>query len=291
MPPPVITPLRTPGRAPRVLTIDAEDWFHVCGDDYYSDPRRWESFPSRFGRTFGWLLERLERGGHRATVFVLGWIAERHPELVREASRRGHEIALHGDLHRRADELSPSEFLADLSRGRERIRRACGLRADFFRAAEWSIRSPSDPALGVLASEGFAADASMTAIRPLGRAENLLGPHRIDLPEGSLIEVPPLTGRGFGRRIPGGGGWPFRLLRPERLAAFEEAYRQRGHPAVFTFHPWEFDDEHPPMDGLSPLLRLVHSAGRRGLAKRFESWLAQERCVALGDALRELRAA
>ena len=77
MPAPVVTPLRTPGRAPRVLTIDAEDWFHVCGDDYYSDPRRWEGFPSRFERTFAWLLERLGRGGHRATVFVLGWIAER----------------------------------------------------------------------------------------------------------------------------------------------------------------------------------------------------------------------
>jgi polysaccharide deacetylase family protein (PEP-CTERM system associated) len=289
--PPVITPLRTPGRAPRVLTIDAEDWFHVCGDDYYSDPRRWDSFPSRFERTFPWVLEKLERGGHRATVFFLGWIAARHPDLVGEAARRGHEIALHGDLHRRADELSSEEFLSDLRRGLARIEEACGVRAEIYRAAEWSIRSPADRALAILAGEGFRADASMTALEPLGRADNLLGPHRIELEEGELIEAPPLVGRGFGRRVPAGGSWAFRVMARERLAESEAAFRDRGHPAIFTFHPWEFDPDHPPMEGLSPLTRLVHFAGRRGVAARFEAWLGEDRCVALGDALRELRAA
>ena len=111
---PRITPLRFPGRAPRVLTIDVEDWFHVCGDDYYSDPRRWESFLPRIEKTLLALLDRVERGGHRATLFFLGWIAGRHPDLVREAVRRGHEIAVHGDLHRRADEMSGEEFREDL---------------------------------------------------------------------------------------------------------------------------------------------------------------------------------
>jgi polysaccharide deacetylase family protein (PEP-CTERM system associated) len=288
---PVITPLRTRGQAPRVLTIDAEEWFHVCGDDYYSDPRRWGSFAPRFERTFGWVLDRLDRGAHRATIFVLGWVAERYPDLVREAARRGQEIGLHGDSHRRADEMSAEEFRADLLRGRERIARACGVGATLFRAAEWSIRSPEDRALGVLAAEGFAADASMTATPPLGRADNPLGPHRIDLEEGSLVEIPPLTGRGFGRRIPTGGGWAFRLLAPGRVASFESQYRQRGHPAIFTFHPWEFDAEHPPMEGLAPLVRLTHFARRRGLPERFEAWLGQERCVALGDVLSRLEAA
>lgn len=288
---PVITPLRTPGRAPRVLTIDAEDWFHVCGDDYYSDPRRWAGFTPRFERMFLWMLDRLDLGRHRATVFLLGWIADRYPDLAREAARRGHEIALHGDLHRRADDLPVEDFRADLRRGRDRVEKACGVRATLHRAAEWSIRSPEDPALAVLASEGFVADASMTALPPLGRSENLLGPHRIDLPEGSLLEAPPLTGRGFGRRIPAGGSWAFRILAPQRVAESEEIYRRQGHPAVFTFHPWEFDPDHPPMEGISPLLRLVHFAGRAGLPERFETWLAEERCVALGDALSGLTAA
>src|SRR5262245_57394622 len=194
--PPVITPLRTRGPAPRVLTIDAEEWFHVCGDDYYSDPRRWETFAPRFEKTFAWILDRLDHGRHRATIFVLGWIADRYAALIRDASRRGHEIALHGDSHTRADQLSPEEFRADLLRGRDRVESAAGSRPTLYRAAEWSIRSPEDRALAVLAAEGFAGDASMTAMPPLGRADNPLGPHRIELPEGSLVEIPPLTGRG-----------------------------------------------------------------------------------------------
>jgi polysaccharide deacetylase family protein (PEP-CTERM system associated) len=289
--PPVITPLRTRGPAPRVLTIDAEEWFHVCGDDYYSDPRRWGSFEPRFESTFAWILDRLDRGRHRATIFVLGWIADRYPALVREASRRGHEIALHGDSHQRADRLSPEEFRTDLLRGRDRVESAAGSRPTLYRAAEWSIRSPEDLALAVLAAEGFVADASMTAMPPLGRADNPLGPHRIELPEGSLVEVPPLTGRGFGRRIPAGGSWAFRLLAPARISSFESLYRKRGHPAIFTFHPWEFDPEHPPMEGLAPLVRLTHFARRRLLPERFEAWLGEERCVALGDVLPELEAA
>src|SRR6266542_1900500 len=287
---PRITPLRFPGPAPRVLTIDVEDWFHVCGDDYYSDPRRWESFLPRIEKTFLALLDRVERGGHRATLFFLGWIAGRHPDLVREASRRGHEIAVHGDLHRRADEMSGEEFREDLRRARERVEEASGQRVDAYRAAEWSIRHAGQEALAVLVEEGFLCDASMTPVPPIGRAENPPGPHRIELDGGSLIEVPPLTGRGFGRTLPMGGGWPFRMFSPTRLARAEQVFRAAGLPAVFTFHPWEFDGEHPPMEALSPLLRLVHFYNLRSVPDRFERWLAADRCVALEDVLPRLAA-
>jgi polysaccharide deacetylase family protein (PEP-CTERM system associated) len=271
------------------LTIDVEDWFHVCGDDYYSDPRRWGGFVSRIERTFLALLDRLDRGGHRATVFFLGWIAGKHPDLVREAGRRGHEIALHGDLHRRVDEMTAVEFRDDLLRSRERVEEASGASVRSYRAAEWSIRHPGEPALSVLAGEGFVCDASMTAVPPLGRADNPAGAHRIEFDEGSLIEVPPLTGRGFGRALPMGGGWPFRMFSAGRLRRSEDRFRDAGLPAVFTFHPWEFDPEHPPMDALDPLLRLVHFYNLRGLPGRFESWLAADKCVAIAGILSKLR--
>ncbi len=285
---PRITPLRTPGRAPRVLTIDVEEWFHVCGDDYYSDPRRWRSFAPRIEKNLVTVLDRLERGGHRATLFFLGWIAGRYPDLVREAARRGHEIAVHGDLHRRADEMSREEFRQDLLRARERVEEACGERARSFRAAEWSVRHAGDEALGVLLEEGFLCDASMTPVPPLGRAENPPGAHRIEINGGSLVEVPPLTGRGFGRTIPMGGGWPFRMFSAARLRREEDGFRDAGLPAVFTFHPWEFDAEHPAMEALAPLVRLVHFYNLRGLPERFERWLAADRCVALADVLPRL---
>jgi polysaccharide deacetylase family protein (PEP-CTERM system associated) len=288
---PQITLLRTPGPAPRVLTIDAEDWFHVCGEDYYSDWRRWDSFPSRIEQTFLHLLDLLEDGGHRATIFFLGWVARKRPQLVREAVRRGHETAVHGDRHRRADEMTPAEFREDLRRARASIEDAAGARCTSHRAAEWSIRHPADPALEILSEEGFRCDASATPVPPLGRFENPLGPYRVEGEGGAIVEVPPLTGRGFGRRLPVGGGWPFRLLPEERIAAAEKAYRDRGHPAVFTFHPWEFDTHHPRMEGLPPLLRTVHFLKLRVLPGRFRRWLARDRCVALADVLGSLEAA
>ena len=288
---PQITHLRTPGRAPRVLTIDVEDWFHVCGDDYFSDPRRWVSFVSRVEANLLLLLDLLGAGGHRATVFFLGWIARRNPGLVREVVRRGHELGVHGDLHRRADEMSAAEFRDDLVRARDRIETAGGAPVTAHRAAEWSIRHAADPALSVLLEEGLACDASMTSVPPLGRPENPAGPHSIGLGNGSLVELPPLTGPGFGRTVPVGGGWAFRMFSAGRLAACESAFRERGWPAVFTFHPWEFDPEHPPMEGLSPLTRLVHFYNLSGLPPRFARWLAADRCVALADARARLIAA
>ena len=291
VPPPRITLLRTPGRAPRVLTIDAEDWFHVCGEDYYSDWRRWEGFPSRIEKTFLHLLDLLEEGGHRATIFFLGWVARKRPHLVREAVRRGHEAAVHGDLHRRADDMTPDEFRADLRRARIAIEDAAGARCSVHRAAEWSIRHPGDRALAVLSEEGFRCDASATPVPPLGRLENPLGPYRVEENGRAIVEIPPLTGRGFGRRLPVGGGWPFRLLPESRIASAEEAYRDRGHPAVFTFHPWEFDAHHPRMEGIPPLLRTVHFLRLRVLPERFHRWLSRDRCVTLSDVLESLHAA
>jgi polysaccharide deacetylase family protein (PEP-CTERM system associated) len=283
-----LIPLKTPGRAPRVLTIDVEDWFHVCGDDYYSDPRRWDSFLPRVERTLSWLFDRLDRGGHRATFFFLGWIARRHPHLVSEAVRRGHEIGVHGDLHRRADEMSPSEFRADLVRARESIAQAGATRVACHRAAEWSIRRPDDARLAVLAEEGFDCDASVLPVPPLGASDNPPGPYRLFWKDASLLEVPALTGRGFGRRLPMGGGWPFRMFSAARIAAVENRFRDAGWPAVFTFHPWEFDTEHPSLVGLSAIGRLVHFYKLNATADLFDQWLRSDRTVTLGAACDQL---
>ena len=145
---------------------------HACGEDYYSDWRRWDSFPSRIEKTFLQLLDVLEEGGRRATIFFLGWVARNRPQLVREAVRRGHEAAVHGDRHRRADEMTLAEFREDLRRARASIEDAAGAACTTHRAAEWSIRHPADPALAILWEEGFRCDASATPVPPLGRYDN-----------------------------------------------------------------------------------------------------------------------
>jgi polysaccharide deacetylase family protein (PEP-CTERM system associated) len=288
---PTVTPLRTSGRAPRVLTIDVEDWFHVCGDDYYSDPRGWDRFVPRVETTMALLFRAIERGGHRATLFFLGWIAARYPDLVREAVRRGHEVGVHGDLHRRADEMDAEEFRADLLAASAKIQAAGAPPPRVHRAAEWSIRRAADPALEVLAREGYACDASMTRVPPLGDAANDPGPQKIGFGEAGpvIVEMPPLTGAGFGRNLLMGGGWAFRMFPPGRVAATESGFRDRGWPAIFTFHPWEVDPDHPPMEGISPLGRLVHFYRRASTLERLERWLdPSDPCAAVSDALSKL---
>jgi polysaccharide deacetylase family protein (PEP-CTERM system associated) len=273
-----------------VLTIDVEDWFHVCGDDYYSDPRRWDRFLPRVETTMSILFEALDRGGHHATFFFLGWVAARYPELVAETVRRGHEVGVHGDLHRRADDMAPEEFRRDLLAASAKIQRAGGTAPRLHRAAEWSIRRPADPALSVLAHEGYACDASMTSVPPLGDTRNHPGPQRLGFPGGyELVEMPPLTGPGFGRTIPMGGGWPFRMFSPARIARTESVFRDAGWPAVFTFHPWELDPTHPPMEGISPIARLVHFYRRASTLDRLKRWLdPTDPCVSVSDALESL---
>ena len=151
---------------------------------------------------------------------------------MREAVKRGHEIGVHGDRHRRADDMTIEEFREDVRRARAAIEDAAGSRCSAHRAAEWSIRHPADPALRVLSEEGFACAASATPVPPLGRADNPLGPYRVEENGAGIVEIPPLTGRGFGRRLPVGGGWPFRTLPEERVASAERAYRSSGLPGL-----------------------------------------------------------
>ena len=161
------------------------------------------------------------------------------------------------------------------------------------RAAEWSIRGPGDFALGVLAEEGYVCDASMTRVPPLGDARNHPGPQSIGVQggKGRIVELPPLTGRGFGRNIPMGGGWPFRMFSADRVARTEAAFRDSGWPAVFTFHPWELDPAHPPMEGISPIARLVHFYRLGSTLDLLRRWLdPADPCAPVGDAIARLAA-
>src|SRR3954468_5852508 len=136
------------------ITIDVEEWFHICGPIDAVAFERWPSLQSRVVQTTRLLLDDLDRAGARATFFVVGWVAERHPELVAEIVAAGHEIGSHGHLHRRVYELQRETFRDDIRRSVAALQLAgaCGVRA--FRAPEWSINDRSLWALEVLAHEG-----------------------------------------------------------------------------------------------------------------------------------------
>ncbi len=256
-----------------ILTVDVEDWFHVCGHPQYSDPGTWAGREKRVQAGLERILTLLSGTESRATFFVLGWIARQSPALVKRIAEAGHEIGCHGDLHRRVFEMTLPEFREDLRRGRDTLQAVVGTSVTAFRAPEWSLKSAANPAFAVLVEEGFTLDSSLTTAPPVGIPSNPTRPVTLETASGPILEVPPLMGTFFGFRAMWGGGVCGRLTREARIAAAVDASLAAGVPPVLYAHPWEFDAAHPRMPGLSLVQRLVHFAGRTRTEERLTRFL------------------
>ena len=266
-----------------ILTVDVEEWFHVCGHADYSDPRTWDARPSRVEQGVERILALLAPTESRATFFVLGWIARKSPGVVRRIVDAGHEIGCHGDLHRRVGEMSPGEFRADVVRSRDVLQDLLGRRVTAFRAPEWSMRTTDNPAFAILVEEGFALDSSLVDAPPVGVAGNPTRPVVIRTPSGPILEVPPLLGTFFFQRALWGGGVCMRMTRFSRVNAAVERSLADGISPVLYCHPWEFDEAHPPMPGLTLVERLVKFAGRRRTEERLKVWLKRHTLVPISS--------
>jgi polysaccharide deacetylase family protein (PEP-CTERM system associated) len=255
-----------------ILTVDLEDWFHVCGHASYADPATWTAREKRAHVGTGRILELLAGTPSRATFFVLGWVARQSPALVKRIIEAGHEIGCHGDTHRRVFELTSAEFRDEVRRSRDTLQEMAGRPVTAFRAPEWSMLKADNPALAVLVEEGFTLDSSLTTAPPVGDPANPARPAILATASGPILEVPPLMGTFFGRRAMWGGGVCARLTRESRIEAAIERSLAAGIPPVLYAHPWEFDPAHPAMPGLTPLQRLVHFAGRTRTEARWARW-------------------
>ncbi len=256
-----------------ILTVDVEEWFHVCGHASYADPATWAAREKRVHVGTDRILDLLAGTASKATFFVLGWVARQSPALVRRIADAGHEVGCHGDTHRRIFEMTPPEFREEVRRSRDTLREIVGRPVTAFRAPEWSMLRADNPALAVLVEEGFSIDSSLTTAPPVGDPANPARPTLLATSSGPILEVPPLMGTFFGRRAIWGGGVCSRLTRESRVEAAIERSLADGVPPVLYVHPWEFDPAHPPMPGLSTLQRLVHFAGRGRTEERWARWL------------------
>jgi polysaccharide deacetylase family protein (PEP-CTERM system associated) len=254
-----------------VFTVDVEEWFHVCGVDALS-LAHWDRLPSRVQLTTRRLLDMLDGAGVRATFFVVGWLAERHPQLVEEITAAGHEVASHGHLHRRVYELTRDEFRRDLLRSREALRAAGAGVVTMFRAPEWSIGDQSLWALDVLGEEGFAIDASMAPLKLVGSTGYPRRPHLRQTSAALVLEAPPLVCDRFGQVMPIGWGWGLRMSSPTRVCRAIDAVNEAGHPAVVMVHPWEIDPQ-PPRVKLPLRQHFAHYFRLDGFAGRLNSIL------------------
>lgn len=234
------------------LTIDVEDYFHVNAFKTVVSRQEWDSYPERVPENTRRILDLLDEYSTRATFFVLGWVAERHPDLVREIARRGHEVACHGYGHELIFDIGPERFKADLRRSRLLLEDLGGAKLKGYRAPSFSITDRSMWALDILLEEGFVYDSSMFPIRHdvYGTPDIDPFPHRIERGAGALWEFPltTLAARFLGpsQRFPVSGGGYLRLLPAALvLGAFRRINRLDGQPAVLYFHPWEVDPGQP----------------------------------------------
>ena len=269
-----------------LFTVDVEDWFHVCGVDGQLHRNNWHTLPSRVECTTRRLLDLLNASRVSGVFFVVGWVAERFPELIDEIRQAGHEIGSHSHLHRRVYELTPEEFDEDLSAAAAALVAAGAPPPRAYRAPEWSINDRAPWALGVLARRGYSVDASMAPLKLVGRTDYPRLPHLRTTPGGPIVEVPPFVADRFGQVMPLGWGWGLRMSSPRRVVTAIAAANAAGVPAVLTVHPWEIDSD-PPRVALPPRLWFAHYFRLDGFEQRLSEIVRRVPFTTL-DAMREV---
>ncbi len=275
------------------LSVDLEEYFQVSNFDHCIDRQRWDDQPSRVVDSTSRLLDAFEATGNTATFFCLGWIAERHPALLRQIAERGHEIACHGYGHQLVYELGPEAFREDLRRARRTIEDATGVEVTGYRAPSYSITERSLWALPILVEEGFRYDSSIFPIRHHRYGIPSFAPHPVELElagGGSIHEFPLSTLRVGPLTLPVAGGAYLRFM---PAALFRWAYGRlvaAGEPTVLYTHPWEIDPGQPRQDvGLKVRVNHYFNLGRT--EGRLRRLLERFRFASLGEVLGSLEAA
>lgn len=252
------------GRAAAVFTVDVEDWFQVNAFEPYVSRDAWPTYESRVERNTDQLLQLCADHGATGTFFTLGWVAERHPALVRRIAEAGHEVASHGYWHQRIPTVSEAVFRNDVRRARAVLEDAAGAPVTGYRAPSFSLTDDVPWAARILVEEGYLYDSSRFPIaRPgYGTASGGRTPHYLQTDAGPLAEYPPATWTVAGVTIPvAGGGWfrqfPLWLTRTGIRAMLSEV-----QPAVFYIHPWEVDPAQPRLP-VNTITRIRHYRGLR----------------------------
>ena len=259
------------------LTIDVEEYFQAHAYAKVIERANWERIPGRVVANVGRLLALLAEHGTHATFFVLGWVADRHPELVREIAAAGHEVGSHGHAHQLVDRQGPEEFAADLARSLAAIGRALGQPGALlgYRAPGFSLTARTLWALDILRAQGIRYDSSLQPMLTR-RGNGAYGASRFATRlDAGLWEFPVSTVRLAGWNCPVAGGAYFRLLPLWVTRRAIDRINAEGRPAVVYLHPWEMDPEEPDVPEAPFLARARHRLNLGRTEARLRSLLGE----------------
>ncbi len=242
------------------LTIDVEDYYHVSAFENNIKFEEWGNFESRVVNNTRRILNILSEAGEtKATFFILGWVAEKHPEIVNEIDSEGHEIACHSYRHRLVYNMSPDEFRSDLMKAKDILEDITGKEIFGYRAPSYSLTNRSLWAFETLNGLGFKYDSSVFPITHDRYGIPDSPRFKYMLPENDLVEFPISTSRILGLKIPVSGGGYFRIF-PYWFTnmALSKINIKENQPFVFYLHPWEIDPEQPKVKNIALLSRFRH---------------------------------
>lgn len=256
------------------LTIDVEDYYQVAAFEKIVDTEQWQSFESRVEKNTNRILEILDIYRVSATFFVLGWVAEHFPRIVKEIFSNGHQIGCHSYLHRKIYTLTPKEFREDTQKAKIILEDLTGSQIKGYRAPSFSITRKSLWALEILGELGFTYDSSVFPIIHDNYGIPDAPRFQYEHEAAGLIEYPISTALVAGRKIPISGGGYFRIF-PYWFTryALQTINKKEGQPFVFYLHPWELDPEQPRFQNASLRSRFRHYLNLNATEARFKRLL------------------
>ena len=280
----------TQGKPKHVLSFDVEEHFQVAAFWSVARRREWDQQISRVEHNTRKIVDLLSEQSTKATFFVLGWVAERHPDLVKDLAYQGHEIASHGYGHEMVHTQTPIQFREDVRRSKQILEDLIGRPVAGYRAPSFSITPQTKWAISVLIEEGYRYDSSIydrfrsTQWSSVTRA----GTYQLETEAGSIWEVSPSTMNACGFQLPVAGGGYFRLLPYVISKMFLKNLEKQGLQLVMYLHPWELDPEQPRMDG--PVLSKVRHYLNLGKSEQRLRWLLKDFSFApINEVIRPIR--
>jgi len=273
-----------------LLTVDVEDYFMVSAFSDVVGVHQWGNFESRINNSTLRVLDIIDRYSIKGTFFVLGWVAERYPWIVKEIDNRGHEVACHSYCHRLVYNMTSEEFREDTRKAKAIIEGIIGKEISGYRAPSYSITEKSLWALKILAEEGFKYDSSIFPIRH----DRYGFPAYSRFPkmeatgtDGKILEIPLSTIKIFGENLPVGGGGYLRMY-PLWFShyAIRELNEKEKKSAIVYVHPWELDPDQPRLRG-GLLSKFRHYINLEKTESRLESLFGEFQFRSIGDVFQE----